>query len=71
MEILIKWIVVIVLQGIVAIIWYKLGYAKREDEFQTKNITFVNGVENAFAVEKGGVKLKIVIYNKKLVDIIE
>lgn len=67
--------ITVLIQIIVCAVYLKIGYdkgyAKREEQFQDNSITFIRGVENSIRVENEGVKTKVYIYNKKLVDIIE
>lgn len=54
-------------QILVACIWYKIGYNKREQEFQKNPTIFVRGVENALYVEQKDGVVNVRVYNPKLV----
>lgn len=71
METIIEIITLISLFVLDCCLWYRFGYNKREQEFQDKPIQFTVGNEAACRVYRENSGLKIKIYNKKLVEIVE
>lgn len=60
----------LVMIGYAAGFW--LGWSHREDRFQKNPTVYVKGVEDAVYVDNtSGPKVRVIIYNKKLVEVTE
>lgn len=62
-------IIEILLISALCYLWYKIGYAKREEEFQNNPVTFIVGGTPAAQVYNSGPRTIITIYEKDLVEI--
>ncbi len=72
MNTIIAFIFQVILIAIFGYVYYKMGYSKREQEFQSKAIQFtVGGGYPVLKVSHGDNGVDVKIYDKKFVNIID